>query len=89
MGSRIIKAPTPPRGPHVEDGRRKLWRLFCDAKPPIQADLVAYTDGVELELLVGEVVRKRLRFLRDSGATDYADRLARRLNGKGYSTAGR
>ena len=47
--------------------------------------LVALTDGVEVELYADGGLRRRLRFLRDSEARKYMERLAVRLATRGYA----
>ena len=49
--------------------------------------LVALTDGVEIEVWADGGLRRRSRFLRDTEARKYADRLAARLIGRGYRKA--
>jgi hypothetical protein len=46
--------------------------------------LVALTDAVELEVWADGVLRRRARFLRDTEARKYAERLAGRLTRRGY-----
>ena len=47
--------------------------------------LVALTDGVELEVWADGALRRRSRFLRDTEARKYSDRLAVRLERRGYA----
>ena len=66
-------------------------------RPPVDGDpaqrrdqtvnlvLVALTDGVEVELYADGTLRRRLRFLRDTEARKYMDRLASRLVARGYA----
>ena len=46
--------------------------------------LVALTDGVELEVWADGTLRRRSRFLRDTEARKYSDRLAARLTRRGF-----
>jgi len=50
----------------------------------VRADLVALTDAVELEIFAGFRLRRILRFLRDAGARNYAERLRAKLTGRGF-----
>jgi hypothetical protein len=83
---RVVRAPTPPRGPLVVDGQTTLWTLSPSAGAPVlRANLIAFADAAELEILVDDELRRRLRFIRDAGARTYAERLRRRLTARGYS----
>jgi len=83
--ARVIRAPTPPRdGASYQDARETLWELRHGATEPIRADLIALTDGVELELFRGHVFRRRWRFLTDSAARSYAARLRARLERRSF-----
>jgi len=44
-------------------------------------------NGVELEVWADGALRRRSRFLRDTEARKYSDRLASRLIGRGYRKA--
>jgi hypothetical protein len=46
--------------------------------------LVALTDGVEVETWADGSLRRRSRFLRDTEARKYSDRVAARLERRGY-----
>lgn len=70
----------------MEEGRQVAWTMYQDHGPSVSAVVVAYTDGVELELRVGEETRRRLRFLRDTGATEYMRRIEAWLLRGGYTT---
>lgn len=50
--------------------------------------LVALTDGVEVEVRVDGVLRRRYRFLRDTEARKYSDRLSARLRHRGFQNDG-
>jgi hypothetical protein len=67
-----------------EDGRQTLARL-CACNQTINLVLVALTDGVELEVWADGGLRRRSRFLRDSEARKYSERLAARLARRGYN----
>jgi hypothetical protein len=47
--------------------------------------LVALTDGVELEVWADGALRRRARFLRDTEARKYSERLTVRLQRRGYA----
>ena len=80
----VIRASTPPRHGESQDGRETLWELRHDTELPIRADLIALTDGVELELFGGGVLRRLLRFLTDAAARGYAVRLRARLERRAF-----
>jgi len=69
-----------------EDGRQTLARLRADTQT-VNLVLVALTDGVELEVWADGALRRRARFLRDTEARKYSDRLAARLTRRGYARA--
>jgi hypothetical protein len=75
---------SPVRGPFVEDARESLC-LVHRHDQTINVDLVALTDGVELEIWADGVLRRRLRFLRDTEARKYSERVAARLTRRGYT----
>jgi len=66
-----------------EDARQSLTLLHND-RQTINMVLVALTDGVELEVWADGALRRRSRFLRDTEARKYCDRLAARLARRGY-----
>ena len=79
----------PGRRPHAsarttihEDGRETLARLRGCAQT-VNLVLVALTDGVELEVWADGSLRRRSRFLRDTEARKYSDRMAGRLIRRG------
>jgi hypothetical protein len=81
---RVIRASTPPRKGPVAEDREVLWMLSREGAPPARAELVAYTDAVELETFSGSAFRRRWRFLRDTAARQYAARVKRRLIARGF-----
>jgi hypothetical protein len=84
-GARVIRAPTPPRGEDAQpEARETLWELRKGTDVPIRADLIALTDGVEIELFRGARFRRRYRFLTDSAARSYAARLRARLERRSF-----
>jgi hypothetical protein len=83
-GGRVIRADTPPRGGVQPDGRDVLWLLSREGAVPVRADLVGLTDGVELEIFRGSVLRRRWRFIRDATARQYAERVKKRLLARGF-----
>jgi hypothetical protein len=66
-----------------EEGRQTLARLQS-CRQTISVILVGLTDGVELEVWADGSLRRRARFLRDVQARKYSERLAHRLNRRGY-----
>jgi hypothetical protein len=71
------------RGSIQEDARETLATLQ-GCSQTINVVLVALTDGVELEVWADGSLRRRSRFLRDTQARKYSDRLANRLSRRGY-----
>ena len=61
-----------------------LWLLSHKGSPSPRAELVAFIDAIELETFSGGRFRRRWRFLRDTAARLYADRLKRRLIARGF-----
>ena len=47
--------------------------------------LVALTDAVEVELWADGLLRRRMRFLRDTEARKFSERIAARLHRRGYA----
>ena len=74
---------TPSRKHIHEDGRETL-ALLRGCNQTINVVLVALTDGVELEVWADGLLRSRSRFLRDTEARKYSDRLTARLRRRGY-----
>ena len=70
-----------------EDGRESL-ALLRACNQTVNVVLVALTDGVELEVWADGSLRRRSRFLRDTEARKYSDRLAARLTRRGFQRAG-
>jgi hypothetical protein len=84
MRKRTYTARVPARGHLSEDGRETL-ALLRRSDQTVNMVLVALTDGVEVELYADGALRRRLRFLRDTEARKYMDRLASRLVARGYA----
>jgi hypothetical protein len=81
----VIRAPTPPRGPLEIEARQTLWTLArSSGEPMLRADLVGLADAAELETFRSGTLRRRWRFLRDTGARRYAERLRVRLTARGF-----
>lgn len=80
------RPPIPPRGGIFEDAR-ELLGVLRGCSQTIHMMLVALTDAVELEVWADGILRRRARFLRDTEARKYAERLAGRLVRRGYSRA--
>jgi hypothetical protein len=74
---------TATRGSIHEDARETLAMLE-GCRQTINVVLVALTDGVELEVWADGSLRRRSRFLRDTQARKYSERLAHRLSRRGY-----
>ena len=70
-----------------EDGRQSIAFLH-GGRQTVNVVLVALTDGVELEVWADGSLRRRARFLRDTEARKYSDRLASRLERRGYRRDG-
>jgi len=70
-----------------EDARQTL-QMLRGARQTINVVLVALTDGVELEVWADGTLRRRSRFLRDTEARKYSDRLGARLARRGYEREG-
>jgi hypothetical protein len=74
---------TPARDRIDEDARQTL-ALLHGCRQTVNMVLVALTDGVELEVWADGALRRRSRFLRDTEARKYSERLANRLQRRGY-----
>jgi hypothetical protein len=83
--SHVIRAASPPRQGTEQDARESLWVLRRRDGPPIRADLVALTDGVEVELFEDDKLRRRWRFITDAAARSWATRLATRLGRRNFT----
>jgi hypothetical protein len=66
-----------------EEARQSLGLLRADGQT-INVVLVALSDGVELEVWADGALRRRSRFLRDTEARKYSERLTTRLERRGY-----
>jgi hypothetical protein len=75
--------PPPKRGMPVEEGRQSV-ALLARPDQTVNVVLVALTDGVEVEVYGDGSLRRRLRFMRDTEARKYTDRLIGRLERRGY-----
>ena len=76
----------PPSRKHIHEDGRETLALLRGCSQTINVVLVALTDGVELEVWADGLLRSRSRFLRDTEARKYSDRLAARLRRRGYRT---
>lgn len=74
----LVNVKTPSRDAISEDARESV-ALLRRPDQTIHLVLVALTDGVEVEVRADGVLRRRYRFLRDSEARKYSDRLTARL----------
>ena len=79
----LINAHVPKRDDFSEDARQAM-ALLRRPDQTVNVVLVALTDGVEVEWYADGAFRRRLRFLRDSEARKYMDRLAARRAARGY-----
>ena len=74
--------------PAVRDGiheeARQTLQIMRGCTQTVNVVLVALTDGVELEVWADGALRRRARFLRDTEARKYSDRLTARLARRGY-----
>lgn len=68
----------------VHEEARETVSLLRGCRQTINVVLVALTDGVELEVWADGSLRRRARFLRDSEARKYSERLSARLARRGY-----
>jgi hypothetical protein len=80
-----MRASTPPRNDERDEQREILWRLVKADVPSMTAEIIALIDAVELEVFVGDERRRALRFLRDTAARGYANRLRHKLIGRGFT----
>jgi hypothetical protein len=76
---------SPDRSEITEDARQTL-ALLRRPDQTINLVLVALTDGIELEIWADGMLRRRSRFLRDTEARKYSDRLVARLTSRGFSS---
>jgi hypothetical protein len=63
---------------------RETLALLRGTNQTINLVLIAQSDGVELEVWADGALRRRARFLRDTEARKYSDRLTTRLARRGY-----
>jgi hypothetical protein len=68
----------------IQEEARETLAIFQGCSQTINVVLVALTDGVELEVWADGSLRRRSRFLRDTQARKYSERLAQRLLRRGY-----
>ena len=80
--TRRVESLSSARGPLVEDGRQTI-ALVRRCNQTVNIVLVALTDGVNVEVYGDGHLRRRLRFLRDTKARKYAERLLTRLDRRG------
>jgi len=71
----------------IQEEARETLAVLQACSQTINVVLVALTDGVELEVWADGSLRRRSRFLRDTQARKYSDRLAGRLSRRGYRKA--
>ena len=81
------RTPIAARTAFHEDGREVLTTLRA-CNQTITLVLVALTDGIELEVWADGSLRRRSRFLRDTEARKYSERLSVRLSRRGYQRSG-
>jgi hypothetical protein len=68
----------------IQEDARETLAILRGCRQTIIVVLVALTDGVELEVWADGSLRRRARFLRDTQARKYSERLASRLSRRGY-----
>jgi len=73
-----------PARDQIDEDARQTLAMLTGCRQTINVVLVALTDGVELEIYADGALRRRSRFLRDTEARKYSDRLAARLSRRGY-----
>jgi hypothetical protein len=83
MPKKTSPRPPPTRGAVNEDARQTL-AMLRGCSQTVNVVLVAFTDGVEIEIWADGSLRRRSRFLRDSEARKYCERLSVRLQRRGY-----
>ena len=71
----------------IQEDARETLALLTGCSQTVNVVLVALTDGVELEVWADGLLRRRSRFLRDTQARKYSERLANRLSRRGYHKA--
>jgi hypothetical protein len=78
----------PPTRDQIAEDARQTLAMLQGCSQTVNVVLVALTDGVELEVWADGTLRRRSRFLRDTAARKYSDRLATRLERRGYRRSG-
>jgi len=73
-----------PARDRIDEDARQSIAFLHGCRQTVNLVLVALTDGVELEVWADGSLRRRSRFLRDTEARKYSDRLASRLERRGY-----
>lgn len=73
-----------PSRKHIHEDGRETLALLSACSQTVNVVLVALTDAVELEIWADGLLRSRSRFLRDTEARKYSDRLTARLRRRGY-----
>ena len=68
----------------IHEEARETVSMLRGCRQTINVVLVALTDGVELEVWADGSLRRRARFLRDTEARKYSERLSSRLTRRGY-----
>ena len=78
--------------PAIRDGfheeARQTLQMLRGSNQTVNVVLVALSDGVELEVWADGTLRRRSRFLRDTEARKYSERLSARLARRGYQRGG-
>jgi hypothetical protein len=73
-----------PARDRIDEEARQSLAFLQGCRQTINIVLVALTDGVELEIWADGALRRRSRFLRDTEARKYSERLVARLERRGY-----
>ena len=68
----------------IHEEARETLAILQGSSQTVNVVLVALTDGVELEVWADGSLRRRSRYLRDTQARKYSDRLTARLSRRGY-----
>jgi len=68
----------------IHEEARQTLQIMRGCNQTVNVVLIALSDGVELEVWADGRLRRRSRFLRDTEARKYSDRLTARLARRGY-----
>ena len=68
----------------IHEEARQTLQILRGGRQTVNVVLVALSDGIELEVWADGALRRRSRFLRDTEARKYSERLSARLARRGY-----